>query len=120
VDLAKLALLLFEGNQCLRSTPGQLFGFIPDVDLLMRRGNVCCNTVEAINLTGLTIRGAELVVNANTVRAAGTQTGGFAALSVFGFVVGGVPAGAIVTSNLTSGLSTNSTGQLLRINNIPP
>jgi hypothetical protein len=104
--------LLFEGNQVSRSTAAQ--GPAPVVMLVMACGNVCGNRVENSGRGGMFVAGAELVVNANAVSAAGDS-----ALRVIGSPIGPGPVRVIVTSNLTTGLVASSIGLLLRANNFP-
>lgn len=108
--------LLFEGNQCLRARAAPGGGLAATVLLVVTRGNVCCNNVEGADLYGMVIGGAELVVNANSVRAAAKID-----LWVSGFSSGPIPPRVIVTSNLTANnLVASSAGVLVRANNHPP
>jgi hypothetical protein len=112
VFVDRMDFLIFSGNQCFRTvqSPG-----LPAVELLRAtRGNVCCNQVDTPDRNGLNLSGAELVVNANTVRATSTSS-----IIVTGFNVAGVAARVIVTSNLSNGLTINVGGPLVRQANIP-
>lgn len=104
--------LIFSGNQCFRTTasPG-----LPAVELLQTtRGNVCCNQIDTQDRIALNVSGAELVVNGNVVRSTSTSS-----ILLTGVVTGGVPTRAIVTSNISNGLTINVGGPLVRLGNIP-
>jgi hypothetical protein len=59
--------LLFDGNQCIHAAaePRSMFPIL----LVARRANICSNDVHVAGPNGMEIRGAELVVNANSARA---------------------------------------------------
>lgn len=112
VFMERLDRLIFSGNQCLRVLAS--IG-LPAVDLLqITRGNICCNQIDTQDRIALSVSGAELVVNANTVRSTSTSS-----IFLTGVVTGGVPTRVIVTSNISNGMTINVGGPLVRLGNIP-
>jgi len=107
------ASLHFQGNQCVRTTTD--LG-VAAAWVFAASANVCSNSVEASGALGMAVLGAQLVVDANSVRAPAPAAP--FALAVSGFPVAGLPARAIVTSNLASGISAVA-AVLVRANNIP-
>lgn len=104
--------LLFQGNHCLGAAQDRA---LSPVILLATRANVTGNVVDfGGGATVLDITGLDLVVSANSVR---TSDG---ALRVAGAPIAPGPVRVIVTSNLTTGISANSTGVLIRASNLPP
>lgn len=103
--------VLFQGNQCVGAKAQHA---LPAVLLSASRANVIGNVVDASRATTvMSVAGEDLVVSANSVRS------GKSALAVAGTSLAGSPSKVIVTSNLTTGILANSTGALVRANNIP-
>lgn len=103
--------LLFQGNHCLGAAKGHA---LPRVFLFFAaRANVTGNVVDLAGAPAMWIVGQDLVVSANSVRA------GESALVVAGIPVAAGPVRVVVTSNLATGILANSTGTLVRANNIP-
>jgi len=104
--------LLFQGNQCMGAAQERS---LSPVILLATRANVTGNVVDfGGGATVMDITGVDLVVSANSVRI------GEGALRVAGAPIAPGPVRVIVTSNLTTGISANSTGVLIRASNLPP
>jgi Family of unknown function (DUF6519)/Right handed beta helix region len=110
VSVVDVDWLSFEGNQCFWAQEVPLGIF-----LVALRANVCGNTAEKTGAGRMSVSGAELVVNGNSVRSDGNV-----ALTVSAFSFGSALGRAIVTSNLTTGLVATATNALIRIHNIPP
>jgi len=103
--------LLFQDNHCMRAAQEAF----PAVNLHATRANVTGNVIDASgSATAMGITGVDLVISANSVRT------GEGALRVTGDPAAPGPVRAIVTSNLTTGISVSVTGGvLIRASNFP-
>ncbi len=102
--------LLFQGNHC-EEENRDMFSSPPPMYMSGGRANVSNNMINFASPTALYVNANSVVANANTVES------GVRALEVRG--APGPAARVVVTSNITSGLVTASTGGIIRIHNFP-